>query len=348
MPITPFNWQNLPAKKTPLDKAELQAMETRLGQYGDEKVEKLFLLPTDILQEGVIGGSTGKLGSFTLESNGDLKFTPTEGYIWVLEEQEISYVYWNEETEKEETIKESVKELTRKKLKNKAITIKHATGKIGLPSTTGHWMATGICVEANTSGLKFFFEKGTESGTSAAKALEAIAETKAEKLRLWDIVIEKTAGGYTISLERDRRKWAKGAHNSIKRTSGNIKSPAGVLDGTNLSARIECSGLPVRLTLIAQTQAEAGKTPNVKFGFLMDGASVDSTKESGISAINPTETTTHPSGTTVTYEFTPSVGSHLFQPTGEATGGEVLSTANNPLIFIVEEISRQNANNGTA
>jgi hypothetical protein len=214
----------------------------------------------------------------------------------------------------------------------------------------GGYMAVGIEITASGSEAAASVVSGVEK-VSAAEALAAPPAVTAGKLRLFDLILLNTAGAYSNANGRDRRRWARGALARIKRTSGTITLPdetVAPLDATNLALRVECSGAPVRLRLIGRL----GSTEAVaKLGFRADGSAVDGTGDGLLRFFGTTGVATQvfsPIG--LEYVYTPSVGSHLFQPTGFKTGftAAVLGTAEVPLIFMVEEVVSAFANNGTA
>jgi hypothetical protein len=90
-------------------------------------------------------------------------------------------------------------------------------------------------------------------------------------------------------------------------------------------------------------------------GFAMDGAGIDSYPAPGASASTyncMTGYTTNAASGPALWQWTtiPTAGSHLFQPIWGRTGGTntLLCATVSPVFFIVEELLKTNANNGTA
>lgn len=220
-----------------------------------------------------------------------------------------------------------------------------------LPAPSGY---RGLGFELTASGATALLSVvvGPEDTTSA-KALAALPAPTAGKVRINDQTIFNKAGTYEWgSGLRDRRRWARGGSSLVKRTSGNITLGAGAaaLDATGLALRMECSGVPLRLSLFGGITTFNGKVAEV--GFRQDGAAVDGTADSAISLLGENESSALVMflPLQVSYVFTPAAGSHLFQPTGKCTeAGQavVASSAGRPLIFKVDEL-RASANNGTS
>lgn len=216
-----------------------------------------------------------------------------------------------------------------------------------LPGPSG-FIAVGVELTAAGAGAVLSLVSGAEQ-TTEALALANPPAVSNGKIRLRDLIVKNTAGTYSIVKDRDRRPWALGFYAQQKRTSGTISlgTSAFLLDATNLSLRVECSGEPLVITL-----AGVGQSTETAYGLglRMDGAAIDGTKDGEIIFLGAAATTSVNSPFTLQYRYVPSAGSHLFQATAVRLGGSTASiaaTANNPLLFSVEEL-RPSASNGVA
>jgi hypothetical protein len=230
--------------------------------------------------------------------------------------------------------------------------------------TSGDWayVYVQLVSPANPGGSPTLtLHVGTSRTTAALAAADQVANTSGNIV--WDGVVKNTSGTYTLtggtpasgsvipSAGRDRRLWARGGHSKVKRTSGDIDLPASIayLDSSGLAIRAECSGVPVRLRLVSGIVGASAMSTYL--GFRMDGTAVDSTADGSLWRGSIFGSNTYVP-VNFFYEFTPNAGSHLFQPTGfaDSTSGtpHIFSDTTLPLLFVVEEVLRQDANNGTA
>lgn len=187
---------------------------------------------------------------------------------------------------------------------------------------------------------------GTPSPGATLTNRTGAAALPGSALLLADVLVGAGVSSVGNAVIRDRRKWARGAFLRIARTSANYSTGAGTLaaiDGTNLNPRIECSGAPVRVWL--ETTAHNSSADIVTTGLQIDGTAVDGTSAIGTMQ-SPTGGVVEPGG--YRYLTIPSAGSHQFTPTF-AAGGIGTATLNastvNPLVFIIEELLRSNAQN---
>lgn len=147
----------------------------------------------------------------------------------------------------------------------------------------------------------------------------------------------------------DRRPWARGAYVLARYTGGNITIGGTFGQISQFAERVECTGAPVRLAFRALfSQGTAAAT--LQLMFYMDGA----VYEGAGGTIDYNQTVVASAYQWVEYivEFTPSAGSHLFtlygvDPNG-TNGGVIWGNTNQAAMFSVEEVVRQNANNGTS
>jgi hypothetical protein len=223
----------------------------------------------------------------------------------------------------------------------------------GLPAS-GKYMAISYALEATAwnAAASVRVIRGLEKNTQAEA--EAAFPGAEHIVKVCDIVVKNTAGVYSIVFTRDRRPWANGAFSYIKRTAGTVAIPsaefetAEALDPSRLSTRVECSGLPIRLALDATivTNSSGGAA---LLGFWDNGVAVDGTGASGHAQFLWAGEIWLPF--VIEYKFTPTIGSHLFQPMGRHFSGPVanlVSSNAEPLLFTVEEITRPHANNGNS
>jgi hypothetical protein len=171
-------------------------------------------------------------------------------------------------------------------------------------------------------------------------------------IRLADVLIPAAAASILAGNIRDRRTWASGAFNLIKRTSNAAASNDYTttstsfisIDATNLRPRIECSGTPIRLTFVGQLShgTVGGVVQMVPW---QDGVVAENSSGGWFNFVRDTNA----SSLTVTwsYVWTPTAGSHLMEwawITGAGTAS-ILARTTCPTQITVEEIVRANANN---
>jgi hypothetical protein len=196
-------------------------------------------------------------------------------------------------------------------------------------------VATGTPVGGTT------LDNGNTNGSAAALPANA--------LLLADVLVPASSTTVTTANIRDRRAWARGANwSTIRNNAGGdyivTVTTMTALDTTNLRARIECTGNPIKLTLTGA--AAAPSTGQGALGFMVDGT-VYASGEGAPHALNLGN-----SALSVPFGFSdvviPAAGSHVFDAaaaSGAGTGFRVYAQAGILLRFAVEEIVRQNANN---
>lgn len=195
---------------------------------------------------------------------------------------------------------------------------------------------------------------GTQGTTVTLANRTGFAAIPAGSQLLHDLLVSST--GVVAANVRDRRSWAGGAYSRIKRTANaagandytTALTAAGNIDATNLSMRVECSGVPLRMILRGRLNNAA--TSHNRFVPIMDGAAVDgmAATDSPFDYMSAAGSTTDQTVHAV-YEFTPAAGSHLFTWQYFVGAGTMTlyARAGLPLFMIVEEVVSQNANNGT-
>lgn len=221
----------------------------------------------------------------------------------------------------------------------------------GTLPTSGNQMVIGV--EIDTTGAIFLV-----SGASTATVLSTgvlIAShtpaTTAGRMRVADIAIKNTSGTYALSNGGassqgvnwiDRRPWCRGAGSQVvstttQSTTSNVQA---LIDATHLSIRMECTGVPVRVRLFVDELSTPAGGSNMTYW--LDGAQQDN-------HLTPVSTT-NVSFEGVTVNTAVAAGSHLFQAGwASLTNGQTTTFTGGAGVWIsVEEITRQNANNGIA
>lgn len=218
-----------------------------------------------------------------------------------------------------------------------------------LPAT-GQYRGYGL--EVDTTGA-VTLNAGTNQATQAAALANINTIAGAGKARVADVILLNTAGSYSLPATRDRRPWARGFYNRVRRTTNATLAGIAtdqVIDATNLQIRAETVTGMLRCTLRASwTDTAAG---NIDFSLFIDGAKQTDVEDYRIgmatAAVNQMGT--------ATWEVTTplAAGSHLIAPAWANPNGSstvtllATSTPTQGISFTVEEIIRQNANNGTS
>jgi len=189
---------------------------------------------------------------------------------------------------------------------------------------------------------------GTPTAGTTLSSRAGVAALPASALLLADILV--TAGATSVSNTqiRDRRKWARGAFRVITRTTNEaggadyaVTATPGNLDATNLTPRIECSGVPLRIALTGQLFSSAGA--DVTIALQMDGVTVQVV---AVDSVSSTLRQTLAAAAVII----PPPGSHTFNfrvNTNTNTMTVIANGATNPLTASFEELVRQNATNAS-
>jgi hypothetical protein len=170
---------------------------------------------------------------------------------------------------------------------------------------------------------------------------------------LADHVVPAGSSSVNAANIRDRRTWALGAYKQIVRTANasgvndyrTTSTTLVVIDGTNLSPRIECSGAPVRVSLRGSGyNTSAGSSWSL--ALLVDGTNLISAAgriaTGNSSAVNEAV----PLG--ASWDFKPTPGSHKISPAYTASAGTagLFARPDTPLQLVVEElVGRESASN---
>lgn len=185
---------------------------------------------------------------------------------------------------------------------------------------------------------------GTATSGATLDNLTGAAAVPSNALLLADVHVPALDTTIANSQIRDRRKWARGAYTRISVTGGDYTNsgPTHVeLDTTNLKPRVECSGVPIRVTLRG-TAGHSSASGTVHFQLFVDGARSETNGFQNMVA----GTGGRAGGILAQWDFVPAAGSHLFSPAfsgGTATG--TVYASDPALQFTVEEIVRQNSRN---
>jgi hypothetical protein len=201
---------------------------------------------------------------------------------------------------------------------------------------------------------EFFVVQGTPTaGATLDNRNGAEGTLPTSSLLIADVLAGAGFSSITNSVIRDRRPWSWGAYRQIIRTSnaaaGNDYTTTSTtyvdVDSTNLKPRIECSGVPLRITFYGGMNHSASDAQyGVVFG--VDGTSYLN------DATNPW--TTRTTGATQSnlvvrqWDYVPTPGSHQFSLMWKAvTAGTVtmLARATMPMQFTIQELLRQSAVN---
>lgn len=188
---------------------------------------------------------------------------------------------------------------------------------------------------------------GTPSSGTTLDTRAGAPTLPGNALLLADVRVPANATTVPNSNIRDRRKWARGAFVRIVRTSANYNTASTSLnpiDSTNLNPRVECSGVPTRVSLMGvESNNTAGN--GVSLGLNLDGAAIDSTAGIAVGDSVAANTAYSPF---YQYPALPTAGSHLFTPTfATRVGGlaTLFSVTAIPVVFMVEEVLKPIAQN---
>lgn len=241
---------------------------------------------------------------------------------------------------------------------NEAITAAHGSlpriDRVVLEVQDDTWDASG----ENRARTRIL--DGTATSGATLNNLTGAATVADNQLLLADVLVGAGVTSISNSVIRDRRKWARGAYCSIVRnsnaaagndyttTSGNYV----LIDGTNLAPRIECSGVPLRLTLFGAFDSSSVGIPLI--APQIDGVGINGYGNVGAAGATTTSTEVQTSSGSrvvpgLTWNVTPSAGSHVIAPAWASSNGSSTVTlrarAGVPCGWIVEEIIRQNTGN---
>lgn len=180
---------------------------------------------------------------------------------------------------------------------------------------------------------------GTATAGATLDTRTGAASLPSSAMLLADVLVAAADTSITNSEIRDRRPWARGAYWRTELTTGgnyttSITSMAAI-DSTNLNPRIECSGVPVEITLSARVQQSTSGV--AAFELRTDGTAIGDELAVG----------TQEAGATLLRTPVPSAGSHKFAWywRASANSATILRAAGNPVQVTVHEVVAQNASN---
>lgn len=175
------------------------------------------------------------------------------------------------------------------------------------------------------------------------------------QLRLADVLVPAASTTVVTANIRDRRPWARGAYRRITRNAnaaaGNdysttVQGTASFadIDATNLAPRLELSGVSIRVVL----RAGGHTTPGAAYVYtrLMDNGVALANHHTWRSGASSDDIPGHAH---FIEEFEPSAGSHQLKPqfatSASANTAVLRAQATRALVFTIEEITRDNAEN---
>jgi hypothetical protein len=198
---------------------------------------------------------------------------------------------------------------------------------------------------------------GTATAGATLDNRTGAATPTGDFLRLADMLVPATSTSVVTANIRDRRPWARGFYYPLVDAAGDVVlGAASVWAATSTTRhrlRVECSGVPLRIHARVRHTFPATLGAEVDFAPFIDGAVptilTTSTTLSTTSFQNPVATADDLSFNWVWEIPSPTPGTHLIDLAyRNGVGFTLHANATLPLWFIVEEIVRQQANNGTA
>lgn len=269
---------------------------------------------SDVYQRGVVSATDFVVGGVTFSvnaGNGELTFNISNGAAWLPTEAGA---------------------LVR-------VFTAAATYKIKPPTlpASGGWRKIGIEITASGESTVVSMVSGTEQ-VSETLAIANPPAITAGKARIFDYVLQNSAGTYSTHAGRDRRSWARGALSQRVLAAGlETKNTTGVTVA-ELTTRIEATGVPVRVSISGTyLNLESPAKVNVAFGTSTFSTRLFTTTTLAVGAAPVDQSVV----------FTPAAGSTLaFVNLFAAPGGGAVELAKGTELLI-EEL-RPSANNGTA
>jgi hypothetical protein len=300
---------------------------TRINE-GWSKVDNTNLGHQDFLQAGVIASTDWSFTANINSGTGALGSTGTTGGTAWLPDPVVSGALMRSVT-------------TPATLSGLAPTTKPASGKY---MTIGYELAPASWGTAATVSVV----SGTEVVTEA-EALESSPAITAGRIRLRDVVVHNSSGTYSIVHERDRRPWARGFYYTSllspnKETTGGALA---VISASELGFRAECRSGLVRIRGWGSFRCSSAEV-ECELGIFLDGSALN------YGAIyEPRFSSAHRAFTMLADLPLSVTGSRLLQLAWRVSGGATLTALGETgssagVFFSVEEIMRQNTNNGTS
>jgi hypothetical protein len=197
------------------------------------------------------------------------------------------------------------------------------------------------------------------SATLALNARTGAAALPAHSIRIADIAVVGGAASITNAAIRDRRPWAWGAQHKILRNANAAAANDYVLttgatvaeiDATNLKPRIECSGNPLRVTLAGRVNNSFAGTSAVRFAVFLDGSAGIDGNPNTEGHFRSNIAQSQEVYVSLSYVFTPSVGSHQISwaATADTGSASLYARSTIPVVMTIEELARQTTANNPA
>lgn len=192
----------------------------------------------------------------------------------------------------------------------------------------------------------FVVVAGTPTSGATLDNRSGAAALPANYFRVADQLAPAAATTLLAANCRDRRAWARGFLWRGVRTAGNVSigTTAALVDATNLAARLECTGNPVRLTgSFDLTHSTANQA--VFLGAFVDGASAEG--GNNFPSYQNIANASSYQGASLAHTFIPAAGSRVIGLGGgaAAASGTILANTGQPLEVLLEELVRPNASN---
>ena len=208
---------------------------------------------------------------------------------------------------------------------------------------------------------------GTATSGATLNNLTGATGVPASKSLLADVLVGAAVTAITNSVIRDRRKWARGAHRRMILNSYGGAGTGPSATNTNLAfidatwvARIECSGVPLKVSLLATIDCAPASAASLYFSPQIDSVGPDGMTSIGASpngtggamavSFGPSASGGYRKLVQITYELLPAAGSHVIGWGWAGSGGDTMTMYANsvrPAIALVEEIVSQDAANNT-
>jgi len=189
----------------------------------------------------------------------------------------------------------------------------------------------------------------TAGATLANRAGADTLARYSSSLRLADILVPAGATTVVSANILDRRPWARGAFVRQVKTDANVSTTfQAYVDQARLQARVECSGVPLRISFQALGLNDTAGATCATFCQLDGAGAADGATTLG-QGTRPGATA---GGMPVGFSYVTllSPGSHLFAAALVALNGgtaTIYCATINPAVFTIEEILRPNQANGT-
>ena len=187
---------------------------------------------------------------------------------------------------------------------------------------------------------------GTATSGATLDNRTGAAALPASAIRLADVLVPAAAASILAGNIRDRRAWAHGASWWFTRTRGNYTTASttyAAVDATNMSPRIECSGVTLNVRFDATYASNNAAGEFIGFQLYVDGVTQNVGRESADPAVSTRLRTDH------NFTITPTAGSHIIAVYWRVSGGTGTiqggTTGGFSATMMIEEDLRPNASN---